>query len=315
MVSPEIFGPRAGLRRLLPEPARSGRSPACRGKRAGGQAMTQAALQFDAHTLLLGLLGMVSGFLAYWGTRLEQRVDELKARQCLLAEEMHKSYVPREDCRERTARNPRRAGAGGRKTGSHRGRNPYRGALTCAESAGTPPSFADASAAEHRRGDAGNGPGRTSPSSGGRIFPHYCLVGGDLPASRMAGCGTAPHGGRARRRAAGDCGPARGGQEHVRFRCFSCCGPCQTGRKRYISRSVADALEQAASLLRCGQGQNSWELRTRTVKRRFSRGWQGARLERGNGGHAGERQNPGARRGQAYARVAARAAPSGSDCP
>ena len=65
--------------------------------------MTQAALQFDAHTLLLGLLGMVCGFLAYWGTRLEQRVDELKARQCLLAEEMHKSYVPREDCRERTA--------------------------------------------------------------------------------------------------------------------------------------------------------------------------------------------------------------------
>ena len=60
--------------------------------------MTQAALQFDAHTLLLGLLGMVCGFLAYWGTRLEQR-----ARQCLLAEEMHKSYVPREDCRERTA--------------------------------------------------------------------------------------------------------------------------------------------------------------------------------------------------------------------
>ena len=57
----------------------------------------------DAHTLLLGLLGMVCGFLAYWGTRLEQRVDELKARQCLLAEEMHKSYVPREDCRERTA--------------------------------------------------------------------------------------------------------------------------------------------------------------------------------------------------------------------
>ena len=65
--------------------------------------MTQAALQFDAHTLLLGLLGMVCGFLACWGTRLEQRVDELKARQCLLAEEMHKSYVPREDCRERTA--------------------------------------------------------------------------------------------------------------------------------------------------------------------------------------------------------------------
>lgn len=72
-------------------------------KGRGGQAMTQAALQFDAHTLLLGLLGMVCGFLACWGTRLEQRVDELKARQCLLAEEMHKSYVPREDCRERTA--------------------------------------------------------------------------------------------------------------------------------------------------------------------------------------------------------------------
>lgn len=66
--------------------------------------MTQAALQFDAHTLLLGLLGMVCGFLAYRGTRLERRVDGLKARQCLLAEE--KSYVPREDCRERTAQIP-----------------------------------------------------------------------------------------------------------------------------------------------------------------------------------------------------------------
>ena len=30
-------------------------------------------------------------------------MEELKSRQCLLAEEMHKSYVPREDCRERTA--------------------------------------------------------------------------------------------------------------------------------------------------------------------------------------------------------------------
>ena len=29
--------------------------------------MTQAALQFDAHTLLLGLLGMVCGFLACLG--------------------------------------------------------------------------------------------------------------------------------------------------------------------------------------------------------------------------------------------------------
>ena len=29
--------------------------------------MTQAALAPDAHTLLLGLLGMVCGFLAHWG--------------------------------------------------------------------------------------------------------------------------------------------------------------------------------------------------------------------------------------------------------
>lgn len=59
-------------------------------------------LQVDAQTLLLGLLGMVCGLLGYWGTRLERRVDEIKTRVCLLAEEMHKSYVPREDCRERT---------------------------------------------------------------------------------------------------------------------------------------------------------------------------------------------------------------------
>ena len=65
--------------------------------------MIQTALAFDAHMSLIGLLGMVCGLLAYWGTRLEGRVDELKARQCLLAEEMHKRYVPREDCRERTA--------------------------------------------------------------------------------------------------------------------------------------------------------------------------------------------------------------------
>ena len=65
--------------------------------------MIQTALAFDAHMSLIGLLGMVCGLLAYWGTRLEGRVDELKARQCLLAEEMHKNYVPREDCRERTA--------------------------------------------------------------------------------------------------------------------------------------------------------------------------------------------------------------------
>ena len=59
-------------------------------------------LQVDVQALLLGLLGMVCGLLVYWGMRLERSVDELKTRQCLLAEEMHKSYVPREDCRERT---------------------------------------------------------------------------------------------------------------------------------------------------------------------------------------------------------------------
>ena len=53
-------------------------------------------------------------------------MDELKARQCLLAEEMHKSYVPREDCRERTAQI-----LGGLERADEnwiaRGRDPYRG--------------------------------------------------------------------------------------------------------------------------------------------------------------------------------------------
>lgn len=64
------------------------------------------AMQMDARLLLsglLGLLGMLCGLLGYWGIRLERRVDDLKSRQCLLAEELHKSYVPREDCRERTS--------------------------------------------------------------------------------------------------------------------------------------------------------------------------------------------------------------------
>lgn len=55
----------------------------------------------DAETAILGLLGLVCGLLAYWATRLEGRVDELKENQCRIVEEMHKNYVPREDCRER----------------------------------------------------------------------------------------------------------------------------------------------------------------------------------------------------------------------
>ena len=56
----------------------------------------------DAQTVIIGLLSLVCGLLAYWGTRLEGRVDELKENQCRIVEEMHKNYVPREDCRERT---------------------------------------------------------------------------------------------------------------------------------------------------------------------------------------------------------------------
>ena len=59
-------------------------------------------MTMDAQTVIIGLLSLVSGLLAYWGTRLEGRVDELKENQCRIVEEMHKNYVPREDCRERT---------------------------------------------------------------------------------------------------------------------------------------------------------------------------------------------------------------------
>ena len=51
----------------------------------------------DAQTVILGLLGLVCGLLAYWATRLEGRVDELKEQQRQAVEEMHKNYVPRED--------------------------------------------------------------------------------------------------------------------------------------------------------------------------------------------------------------------------
>lgn len=59
-------------------------------------------MTMDAETAILGLLGIVCSLLAYWATRLEGRVDELKESQCRIVEEMHKNYVPREDCRERT---------------------------------------------------------------------------------------------------------------------------------------------------------------------------------------------------------------------
>lgn len=58
-------------------------------------------MTLDAQTVILGLLGLVCGLLAYWATRLEGRVDELKEQQRRSVEEMHKNYVPREDCRER----------------------------------------------------------------------------------------------------------------------------------------------------------------------------------------------------------------------
>lgn len=59
-------------------------------------------MTFDAQTLITGLLGLVCGLLGYWATRLEKRVDEVKENQCRIVEEIHKNYVPREDCRERT---------------------------------------------------------------------------------------------------------------------------------------------------------------------------------------------------------------------
>ena len=59
-------------------------------------------MTLDAQTVVMGLLGLVCGLLAYWATRLEGRADELKEQQRCAVEEMHKNYVPREDCRERT---------------------------------------------------------------------------------------------------------------------------------------------------------------------------------------------------------------------
>ena len=59
-------------------------------------------MTLDAQTVVMGLLGLVCGLLAYWATRLEGLVDELKEQQRCAVEEMHKNYVPREDCRERT---------------------------------------------------------------------------------------------------------------------------------------------------------------------------------------------------------------------
>lgn len=56
----------------------------------------------DAQTVIIGLLSLVCGLLAYWGTRLEGRVDRAEENQCRIVEERHKNYVPREDCRERT---------------------------------------------------------------------------------------------------------------------------------------------------------------------------------------------------------------------
>ena len=130
--------------------------------------MTQAALQFDAHTLLLGLLGMVCGFLAYWGTRLEQRVDELKARQCLLAEEMHNSYARRRSSAGWSGRTKNWIAS---RTRSVPGGADMRGKRR------NSPELPDASAGtpEERRERA-----RQDFTFFRRAyFPHYCLVGGD----------------------------------------------------------------------------------------------------------------------------------------
>ena len=48
-------------------------------------------MMFDAPTIIITLLGLVCGFLVYWGTRIEHRVDELKENQCRIVEEMHKN--------------------------------------------------------------------------------------------------------------------------------------------------------------------------------------------------------------------------------
>ncbi|MFQ9866327.1 MAG: hypothetical protein ACLRWP_04240 [Bilophila wadsworthia] len=113
-------------------------------------------------------------------------MDELKARQCLLAEEMHKSYVPREDCRG--ARRRSSADWSGRTKNwiASRTRS-VPGALTCAESAGTP------RASGRLCRDTGGTPG-TGPA-GLHLLPagvfSALLPRRGIPASRMAGCGTA----------------------------------------------------------------------------------------------------------------------------
>ena len=83
-----------------------------------------------------------------------------------------------------------------------------------------------------------------------------------------------------------------------------------TGRKHYIL-IIADALEQAASLL----GAVKDELEFNEALKRDFPGAAGKGHVWNAGTVVGERQNPGARRGQAHARAAARAAPPGFDCP
>lgn len=55
-------------------------------------------MTLDAQTVILGLLGIVCSLLAYWATRLEGRVDELKESQCRIVEEMTRTM-----CRARIA--------------------------------------------------------------------------------------------------------------------------------------------------------------------------------------------------------------------
>ena len=140
-------------------------------------------------------------------------------------------------------------------------------------------------------------------------FPHYCLVGGDsrlhewldaeLP--RMA---DAPEGVRLAIAA------PRGEAKSTFVSLFFVMWAVLTGRKHYIL-IIADALEQAASLL--GAVKDELEF-NEALKRDFP----GA--GKGHVWNVGTVVTPGnvkiqALGGQAYARVAARAAPSGSDCP
>ena len=140
-------------------------------------------------------------------------------------------------------------------------------------------------------------------------FPHYCLVGGDsrlhewldaeLP--RMA---DAPEGVRLAIAA------PRGEAKSTFVSLFFVLWAVLTGRKHYIL-IIADALEQAASLL--GAVKDELEF-NEALKRDFPGAGKGHVWNVGTVVTPGN-VNPGARRGQAYARVAARAAPSGSDCP